>query len=810
MKYHPFLIAPFNTGLDTDLAPWLLPQDAFQEIENGHIHHGYVEKRQGYRFLASLVYGQSISAAINATPVTNPAVFTIASTAALTTGDTVTLHYLAGGTWDTLNGQSYTLTVTSGTTFTLTDSAGTAVGGTSFGTYTANSGRLGTFDAERIMGIFRYIASDNTRLTLVSDTKRVGLYNTSTNLIDPLDLYDIGGTLRTNNDVFSSSNTDYIWAANWQSAGLVNRVYFTNGKEYQTGTPGTDGIVYYDATNRGSPASPNVVQFQPSLSSSATLTFYGCKFIFSIRQRLLCLYTYEFNGSSTSTFPQRARWCAAQDPTNWDQSTAGGGGFVDAPTGEQIISATQLQDIIIVHFTDSVWSLRPVPDPALPFRWDRINSFRSCDGKMASVGFDRYAVSLGFRGIVATDGVETRRVDNRIEDFVTDDINADQFDKVFVERSYSNRRTWFLYPGVESSDADKALIYDDESGAYSKYDISMNVIGHGAAQKDYAAEDFTAANDLDISALDLDDETALSFFWSSSAEILLGGDRSGNIHVLETLNADDGTAISFTLIGAGWNPFKEQGVEAQLGYVDFYFDSDQETRLDIQFYKNDSENPYTSQALDLLPNLNFLTNITDIVPNSDPTTGFVVNSPSHGLSSSNEVYFYGVKGAKFYNDRQWTVGATVTDDTFSVDEDLSSFGNAITGISQASAAVVTSASHNLSVGEYVIIVGVSGMTEINGQVSRISAVTTNTFTLQDIDSTAYTAYSSGGFAFLSYQSGGVICERKFYRTKVWKRAYAGGIGYVHSIKVIQEDSKNPLKIHAIKPWCRPRGKRTLG
>ncbi len=734
MGYQPFLIAPFGTGLDTDLEPWLLPIDAFTDIINAHIHHGYIEKRQGYRFLGDMVHGRPITAATAA----NPAVFTVASATGLSDGDTVSLHYLAGGSWANLNGQKYTIDNLAGTNFELLDSTGTAVDGSGLGVYTGSSGRLGTFEGNRIMGIFRYIGSDNTRQLLISDTERVALYNATTQIFDPLDLFDSTSTLRTDSDVWNSTNVDYIWSANWQHAGSVNRVYITNGKAFTGGTPGTDGIVYYDAAN------PRVEQFQPSLNSTDTL--YGCKLMFSIKQRLVCLHTFEFNGATTNTFPQRARWCAAQNPGNWDDSVPGGGGFVDAPTGEQIISARALQDIIIVNFTDSVWTLRPVPDPALPFRWDKINDFRACDGKMATIGYDRYVVALGQRGITATDGVETRRVDQRIEDFVDDDVNDSEFDKVFADRSYSSRRTWMLYPQEEKDDAEGALIYDDESGAYTKYVftrevsgsvVDMNALGHGGVSIDYAAEDFIAANDLDVAAEDLNDETALSFFWSEGAEIFLGGDRAGAVHILETEGSDDGTSIQFEMESAGWNPFKDQGVECQLGYVDFYCDSDQKTKLSVEFYKNDNEAPYEEQGMDLLPDLGYVASINNIALTDagDPTQGLTISAGKHGLTTNDRIYIYGAEG----------------------------------------------------------------MTEVNDEEYIVTVVDGNTFTVS-VDATGFGTYTSGG----------LIYENKFYRTKVWKRAYGGGIGYVHQIKVYSEGSNRPLKIHAIKPWFRPRGRRTLG
>lgn len=69
---------------------------------------------------------------------------------------------------------------------------------------------------------------------------------------------------------------------------------------------------------------------------------------------------------------------------------------------------------------------------------------------------------------------------------------------------------------------------------------------------------------------------------------------------------------------------------------------------------------------------------------------------------------------------------------------------AITGITRANPAVVTSAGHGLLNGSRVIIQSVSGMTELNNRQFIAANVTANTFELTGIDSTGYTAYTSGG------------------------------------------------------------------
>lgn len=708
MSFEPLLIAPFKTGLDTDLEPWLAPDDSFTRLENVHIHHGYIEKRSGFRVYAQMVITDT---AVNISAITNanPGQVTTAAAHGLTTGDLV---YIAGvGGMTEVNDLPFTVTVTSPTIFTI------AVDTTLFGVY-AGGGTVAEVIAstERVMGIFRFIQADGTKETLAFSTTRANKYDGVTNTFEVLDSAPI----------MSGSDSDFIWATNWQSTDLVNRLYFTNGKAFDGVS--LDGIRYYDASGTGNTTTALTEALDPAVS---TRFLYGGKLLFSIKQRLVVLNTFENNTGVTSNFPQRARWCQAQGPSNWDDITPGGGGFVDAPTGEQILSARALQDVIIVQFTNSVWTLRPVPDPALPFRWDKINDFRACDGKMATVGYDRDVRALGVRGITATDGVETRRIDNRIEDFTIDEINVDEFDKVFCERSYAKRRWWTLYPRAETVENSAALILDDESGAYSTYAIDMNCLGYGNFGQDFGLDDFTAANNLDIALNDLAEETLLSYFWQDNQETFLGGNITGTVFVLETEGDDNQSSISAELLSASWNPFKEKGIECQMSYIDFFIDTDQSTTAQISFFKDNDQTAYLTQNIDFLPNLDFVAQII----NATQANPVNINAPSHGLATGDVIFIYLVEG----------------------------------------------------------------MVEVNGGPYTLTVTGLNNFTLDGIDGTLFGAFTTGGH----------VVEREFYKTKTWKRAYGGGIGYQHRIGITSTGNDRPFRFHSFKPYFRPKGKRTI-
>lgn len=105
---------------------------------------------------------------------------------------------------------------------------------------------------------------------------------------------------------------------------------------------------------------------------------------------------------------------------------------------------------------------------------------------------------------------------------------------------------------------------------------------------------------------------------------------------------------------------------------------------------------------------------------------------------------------------------------------------AITGITAADPAVVTSASHGYANGDEVYIAGVVGMTEVNGQFYRAANVAANTFELQDVygndvDSSAFTAYASGGEASRVYT---INTPYTYAEAKELKLAQAADIMYL--------------------------------
>jgi hypothetical protein len=71
-------------------------------------------------------------------------------------------------------------------------------------------------------------------------------------------------------------------------------------------------------------------------------------------------------------------------------------------------------------------------------------------------------------------------------------------------------------------------------------------------------------------------------------------------------------------------------------------------------------------------------------------------------------------------------------------------GGSITGATTTNPVEITSPNHNLLTGSIINIENVGGMTQLNGNTYTVTVTGTDTFTLNGIDGTAYSAYTSGG------------------------------------------------------------------
>lgn len=163
----------------------------------------------------------------------------------------------------------------------------------------------------------------------------------------------------------------------------------------------------------------------------------------------------------------------------------------------------------------------------------------------------------------------------------------------------------------------------------------------------------------------------------------------------------------------------------------------------------------------------------------------------YGYSGKSEKMI--TRGNRIYN--TWKSGIIVTSNRLISHADVlencgSKLGSALE-ISAATAAnpcVITCAAHGFTNNTVVYISSATGMTELNGRYYTIQNATTNTFELQGVDSTAYTAYVSGGYVCV--QNAAIWAQGRDHHISSPTIINADGVGiYCQGVRSIISDAK---------------------
>jgi hypothetical protein len=465
MPLQKFLIAPFKSGLVNELKPWLIPEDAFERLQNVYVWRGRVKKRIGSLPL------------FTATPATNPQ---LVSRLRINVGTTSGAGNLAGnvpgvtyaiGQMFSIGQQMWTVNAAGAPAAMLRSSgAGTGTYDTGTGAFVF-AGAAATTDvyfypATPVMGFPEFETTNiNFERYLAFDTQFS--YEFTTTGWERLAL----GTA-----TWTGSDSDFFSSTMYRGATPDIDVLFAVNN-----TP-TDGIRYFDGTTW--------FQLAQSYSTAANTSILGARIVVQFKGRLVLLNTYENDGTpATVQYPNRARFCQLGDPTQvdaWYQPPVayGKGDFIDAPTQQQIISAQIFKDRLIVYFERSTWELVYTGNQILPFTWQNINIELGSESTFSLIQFDKGIVGIGDTGIHVCNGTNVERIDEKIPDDIYDIQNANAgVDRVYGIRDYDAELAYWAIPSVDEGTANltypnRLLVYNYVNNSWAYWDDSVTAFGY--------------------------------------------------------------------------------------------------------------------------------------------------------------------------------------------------------------------------------------------------------------------------------------------------------------------------------------------
>jgi len=482
-------IGPFETGLEKDKDPYLLPNEAFSELEDAFVFRGRVERRRGFvsngrlrRVIASTLITQTTAAGVTTTitDLLADASINLRATEANAELQPGSVAVVSGAnTWDDTttpgvmtatggNAADGTINYVTGEivlNFSIADAGGNAI-----------NVAFNYFPSFPVMGLpTRELPLINKEQTIAFDTKYAYRF-TATGWEE----------LPSNTPTtWNGDNSQFFWTTNYR--GSVSSEQFFWVTNFNDSVGGGDPIYYYDPN--AAPADWTV--FAPTINGANEL--HQCKIILPFKDRLLTLNTWEGATLAASVnYPQRLRYSQNGDPSDttngWRDDIVGRGGFIDAPTSEAIVSAQYIKDHVIVFFERSTWELVYNGNELLPFIWKKLNTELGAESTFSEVPFDDGVLSIGDTGIHVANASGVQRIDVKIPDIIGQIKNLNEGTKrVYGIRDYNDEVVYWTLPtaGADQTFPNKVLVYNYRNQTFAIFNDSFTCYGYFQRQTGY-------------------------------------------------------------------------------------------------------------------------------------------------------------------------------------------------------------------------------------------------------------------------------------------------------------------------------------
>ena len=407
--------------------------------------------------------------------------------------------------------------------------------------------------------------------------------------VAPATTVSITATFDLVGDYFTGTNSNFFNAINW--LGLM---YMVNN---------VDRITRYNGLDLDRPPFP-ITQANRITFTNDILT---CLDIDVYKNRLLVQRPLVASPNSAPSDNQSIRFSAIQNPTNLVADVAGNGGETSAPTDDFIQSSEFLRDQLIVGFTNSTWTFRFTGSAFDPFRWDKINNTKSVNAPYGTIPYDERITMMGSKGLLACDGVNVQRYDTQIIDQFLE-INQSRFFQCFGQRFDSLNQTWMLFPEEPNTElSNKVLVYNFIENVWSVYDILLSCLGLYFTTEDVTWDDFAVGQPMQ-STWEQAEFQWNSYLLQDNSPTLLGGGQTGIVYQMnqgdvdnpdDTNPAETDVPYNCSITSTRWNPFLTLGQKVQFGYIDFYYQINEEAVLTLDFFGDNSSAPYTTRTLTL-------------------------------------------------------------------------------------------------------------------------------------------------------------------------------------------------------------------
>ncbi len=151
------------------------------------------------------------------------------------------------------------------------------------------------------------------------------------------------------------------------------------------------------------------------------------------------------------------RWSDTESPAVWTPTETNSAGGIRIPTGSEFMVAMETKQETLVWTDDSVHSLRYI-GPPFEYSIARIG-ITSLVAPNATVAANDVVFWMGQNGFFQWDG-RLGGLPCSVKDYVFNDINLNQAEKITAGSNMSYNEVWWFYPSADSNENDRYVAYN--------------------------------------------------------------------------------------------------------------------------------------------------------------------------------------------------------------------------------------------------------------------------------------------------------------------------------------------------------------
>ena len=214
------------------------------------------------------------------------------------------------------------------------------------------------------------------------------------------------------------------------------------------------GIFYWDKTS-GTTARGVALS---SLSGASSTPTIAKQIMVSDRDRHILAFGCDPENDIGVQDPLLIRFSSQESLTQWAATATNTAGELRLGSGSQIVTAAETRQQILVFTDTSLYAMQYL-GPPFTFGVQLISENITMGGPLTAMAVDDQVFWMGLSEFYVYNG-SVQRLPCSVRDYVFEDMNLAQMEKVTAGLNSENSEIWWFYPSAASTENDRYVIYN--------------------------------------------------------------------------------------------------------------------------------------------------------------------------------------------------------------------------------------------------------------------------------------------------------------------------------------------------------------